>query len=97
MATPALSAISEIVVLFVPFVVKSSNAVLNRASFFCFLFDSTFPIRKPPSKLRKTTSLFIIIKTDQKSILQKIQKIFWTHWSKRILTNGQFWYITLYE
>ena len=29
----------------------------------------------------------------------KIKEVvdFWTHWQKRILTNGQFWYITLYE
>jgi hypothetical protein len=42
-------------------------------------------------------SPFIINRNDQKSISQKEVVDFWTHWQKRILTNGQFWYITLNE
>ena len=39
----------------------------------------------------------VYTKNDQKSISQKEVVDFWTHWQKRILTNGQFGYITLDE
>ena len=95
MATPAFSTMSEIVVLLVPLVVKSSKAVLYKASSFFFLFDSNLPIKK--TSLYLMVSPFIINRNDQKSISQKEVVDFWTHWQKRILTNGQFGYITLDE